>query len=94
MGLYSLLELIKEESWTAYGEHSGFTKCYEEIKRVIKDMEYEDSLLLDSIPEPSDAERSTWHQATREYVEMLEEVVDSRKRSYELIQLNHLKEPV
>lgn len=49
------------------------------VKKVNEDEKFDNKLLLESAPEPSDTERAQWPIATLKYVEMLEEFVDGKE---------------
>lgn len=77
MKIHSILGWTHDEAERAYGGHEAFARCNDELKRLVDADSVELKVVLMSVPEPSNIERSTWPQATMAYVEMLEELVDS-----------------
>ena len=78
MNIHHIAKWAHNESQMAYGEYSAWVKCHDEMKRMIDDDDLETKTVLESVPEPSSAERAEWPQATKNYVEMLESLVDGR----------------
>ena len=76
MNFSELLTRTHDNATSAYGEHIAWSKCHKLVKRVIEDDKSEFKIMLDAVPEPSDTERALWQQATKDYVEMLEELID------------------
>ena len=59
------------------GIESGLAQAIQKVENAIKCDIAETLCVLQSVPEPSDAERAQWAQATRNYVKMLEEIAHS-----------------
>ena len=58
------------------GQASAFSRCKDDLLKYLLSDANECKLILESCPEPSTAERNTWTQVTRDYVEVLESIVD------------------
>jgi len=76
VNVHHLLEWTHDEAERASGANEAWAKCHEEMKRMVDADNIETTVVLESVPEPSDAERSIWPDATKNYVEMLESLVD------------------
>ncbi len=76
MNFPELLTQTHDNATSAYGEHKAWSECHKLVKRVIEDDKLDFKIMLNTVPEPSDTEKALWQQATKDYVEMLEELID------------------
>lgn len=63
------------------GQAAAYREASESIRKMYDCDQIEMHSILTSVPEPSDAERMEWRQATREYVETMESVLKDVIRS-------------
>ena len=78
MNVHHLLQWTHDEAERASGANEAWARCHEEMKRMMDADAIETKVMLESVPEPSNAERSEWPLATKNYVEMLESLADGR----------------
>jgi len=76
MNLQELSDLAQEKSWVAYGKHAAYSRCVHDIREMRAEEIFEIKKAMEESPEPSDMERADWKDATRQYVEALELIVD------------------
>lgn len=76
MNIDKFAEWAKEGSNRAYGEHAAYAQCHAEFKKIWEDDAVETKIMLDSVLKPTDTERSIWDITTKNYVEMLEYIVN------------------
>ena len=77
MNVNKLVKWSHDAAERSYGESCAYNKCSEEIKDMLQADLAEVRIILESMPEPSNSERVTWHPATKQYVELLESIVDN-----------------
>lgn len=77
MNVHNLIEWTESEMHRAQGAAEAWTRCHEELKHMIDCDNIEIKCVRESVPEPSNAERSTWPDATKNYVKMLEDAIES-----------------
>ena len=77
MNTYKLIKWARDNSLRSEGEEAAWIRFNEELTNSVDADKIETKVLLESVPEPSDSERSEWKETTKEYVCMLENIADS-----------------
>ena len=71
-----LARWMEDRKCRAAGQAEAYRECAEELRRVLHEEAEGRLALLGMVPEPSDVERGEWLDATRAYVENLEQMID------------------